>query len=83
MDKWEIKMYTANITSGGIASMINPEYLMKKNKNDERTQWEIIEEFSSDGWELINVVPIAPYAGGSTTMLSFFFKRSKNQEIIQ
>jgi uncharacterized protein DUF4177 len=75
--RWEIWAHPVNITKVNFASIeVEPALIWTRKDKEGRTEWDKLQKFAADGWELVSVTPIVTASNLShTSTLLYTFKR--------
>ena len=72
--KWEYRISVTGELPGYARDIPDATALWKRKYADGSSDWDTIIRIGDEGWEMVNVFPIAG-PGGRTTALVFVFKR--------
>lgn len=77
LTRWELLSHAVNITQPDLAhAHVDPTYTLLKKEKDGKSEWDQLQQFAAEGWELVSVTPIATAsATNQTFLLLFTFKR--------
>ena len=75
--RWQLRSHVVDISKYNFAvTEVNPAFVWTRKDKEGRTEWNKLNQFANDGWELVSVTPIttAP-ASSQTFLLLYTFKR--------
>ena len=75
--RWHLWAHVVNIAKSNFAvTNVDPAFIWSIKDKEGRTEWDKLQQFAADGWELVSVTPIvsAP-ASSQTYTLLYTFKR--------
>jgi hypothetical protein len=75
--RWQLWAHVVNISTSNFATVtVDPALVWTKKDKQGRTEWEKLNQFAADGWELVSVTPIITSPISSQTFsLLYTFKR--------
>jgi hypothetical protein len=76
--RWELKSEAVNIVKSGFVgpSTVDPSFMWTEKDKQGHTQWEKLQKFAAEGWELVSVTPVTTAPASSQTFtLLYTFKR--------
>ena len=75
--RWQIMTHPVDITKFNFASVeVDPGFIWTRKDKDGRTEWDKLQQLSTEGWELVSVTPIVTASNLShTSKLLYTFKR--------
>lgn len=74
MAKWEYNVVISDVSPGGLAQRPNLNAMWDVPRVGGQTDVNRVQQLGGEGWELVNVIPIAG-TGGFTLMIMWVFKR--------
>ena len=77
LTRWELLSYAVNITQPSLThAHVDPMFTLSQKDKDGKTDWDQLQKFAAEGWELVSVTPIATTsATNQTFLLLYTFKR--------
>ncbi len=75
--RWKLWSHVVDISKSNFATTeVNPDFIWTRKDKEGRTEWDKLNQFANDGWELVSVAPITTALGsGQTYLLLYTFKR--------
>ena len=75
--RWELLSYAINITQPSLThAHVDPTFTLSLKDKDGKTEFDQLQQFAAEGWELVSVTPIATAsATNQTFLLLYTFKR--------
>ena len=76
--KWEYRIAVTGELPGYLEDAPDATALWKRKYKDGSTDWDTVMRIGDEGWEMVNVFPVAR-SDGRTTAIVFVFKRPQPQ----
>jgi hypothetical protein len=75
--RWQLLPHVVSIAKANFATVeVDPAFVWTRKDKEGRTEWEKLNQFAADGWELVSVTPITTSPVGSQmNFLLYTFKR--------
>ena len=75
--RWQLWSHVVSITKANFRTVtVDPAHVWTIKDKEGRTEWDKLQQFAADGWELVSVTPITTTTTTSyTSTLLYSFKR--------
>lgn len=75
--RWQLKSHVVDIAKVNFASVeVDPTFIWTRKDKEGRTEWDKLNQFAGEGWELVSVTPIVTSPASSAAFsLLYTFKR--------